>query len=95
MYSRNIIALHSACMIQTCGYKGEFEVRGVLGVEHFGKKADGFCITVLLQALSKELVTTGKGSSYQWTAVSDAPTALGLKNAVLTDFGSSIFDHEN
>jgi hypothetical protein len=77
-------------VIQACGYKGEFKVRGVLGVEHFGKKADGFCITLLLQALSKELGKTGKGSSYQWT---DAPTALGLKNAVLTDFGSSIFEN--
>ena len=33
----------------------------------------------------------GKESSYQWTAVTDAPTALGLKNSVLTDFGCSMF----
>jgi hypothetical protein len=39
--------------MQACGYKGEYKICGVLGVEHFGKKTDGFCITVLLQALVK------------------------------------------
>lgn len=79
-------------MSQACGYKGNFQVRGVLGVEHFGKKADGFCITLLVQAESAELGRTGKGSSYQWTAVTDAPTALRLKNAVVTEFGCSMFE---
>ena len=63
----------------------------MLGVEHFGKKSDGFCITLLLQTLSTELGRTGKGSSYQWTAVTDASTALSLKNAVLTNFGCAKF----
>jgi hypothetical protein len=40
--------------------------------------------------LSKDLGKMSKGSSHHWTAVSDA---LGLKNAVLTDFGSSIFEN--
>ena len=72
-------------MTQACGYKGEYKIRGVLGVEHFGKKADGFCITLLVQV---ESIKTGKGSSHQWTAVTDAPIALGLKNS---DFGCSVF----
>lgn len=79
-------------MTQACGYQENFKVCGVLGVEHFGKKADGFCMTVLVQAESMELGKTGKGSSYQWTAVTDAPTALSLKNAVLTEFGCSKFE---
>ena len=76
-----------------CGYKGEYKICGVLGVEHFGKKTDGFCITLLVKAESTELGKTGKGSSYQWTAVTDAPVALSLKNAVLTTFGCSIYDY--
>ena len=63
--------------MQVCGYKGEYKICGVLGVEHFGKKSDGFCITVLLQALSTELGKTGEGYAgltYRWTAVTDAPT---------------------
>ena len=88
----NVIVVNAFCTTQACGYKGNFEVCGVLGVEHFGKKADGFCITLLVQALSTELGKTGKGSSYHWTAVTDAPTALGLKNAVLTEFGCSKFE---
>ena len=78
--------------MQVCGYKGEYKICGVLGVEHFGKKSDGFCITVLLQALSTELGKTGKGSPYQWTAVTDAPTAHILRNAVSSDFGCAWFD---
>ena len=80
-------------MTQACGYNGGFEVCGVLGVEHFGKKTDGFCITLLVKAESMELGKTGKGSSYQRTAVTDAPTALSLKNAALTDFGCSVYEH--
>ena len=80
-------------MSQACSYKGEYKICGVLGVEHFGKKTDGFCITLLVKAESMELGKTGKGSSYQWTAVTDAPTALSLKNAVVTNFGCSIYEY--
>ena len=64
----------------------------MLGVEHFGKKSDGFCITLLLQALSTELGKTGKGSTHQWTAVTDAQTAHSLQKAVFSNFGCAWFD---
>ena len=86
-----IIVKNAFCMTHVCGYKGDFKVCGVLGVEHFGRKSDGFCITLLVQTPSTELGKTGKGSSYHWTAVTDASTALCLKNAVMTDFGCSKF----
>ena len=78
--------------MQACGYKGEYKICGVLGAEHFGKKSDGFCITLLLQALSSELGKSGKGSSYQWTVVSDAQTAHSLQEATLRNFGCAWFD---
>ena len=77
--------------MQACGYKGEYKICGVLGVEHFGKKTDGFCITVLLQALSMELGGSGKGS-FQWTPVTDPSTAHHLQEAALNDFGCAWFD---
>ena len=77
--------------MQACGYKGKFKICGVLGVEHFGKKSDGFCLTLLLQALS-ELGGTGKGSSHQWTAITDAPSAHSLQKAVFSNFGCASFD---
>ena len=78
--------------MQACGYKGEYKICGVLGAEHFGKKSDGFCITLLLQALSTEIDGTGKGSSYQWTAIADASTAHTLQNAALRNLGCAWFD---
>ena len=81
------------CIImQACGYKGEYKICGVLGAEHFGKKSDGFCITLLLQALSADLGKSGKGSPYQWTPVTDAPTAQHLQEATLNNFGCAWFD---
>ena len=70
----------------------KFQICGELDVEHFGKKSDGFCLTLLLQALSTELAETGKGSSHQWTVVTDTWTANGLQNAVLNNFGCIWFD---
>lgn len=65
-------------------------------MEHFGKKSDGFCLTLLLQALSKidtkGRTASGKGSSFHWTAVTDGQTAETLRNAVLSDFGCAWFD---
>ena len=61
-------------------------------MEHFGKKSDGFSITLLLQVLSTELGKTGIGSPYHWTAVSDPLTAHSLQTAVVSDFGCAWFD---
>ena len=77
--------------MQACGYKGEYKICGVLGVEHFGKKTDGFCITVLLQALSMDLGKAGKGS-FQWTPVTVPSTAHSLQEAALNSFGCAWFD---
>lgn len=63
----------------------------MLGVEHFGKESDGFCITLLLEASSAELSRTGKGSPYQWTLVADTTMALRLKNALVASFGCAKF----
>jgi hypothetical protein len=78
--------------MQACGYKGEYKICGVLGVEHFGKKTDGFCVTLLLQTLSKDLGKTGKGSSYQWTPVTDPSSAHHLQEATFNSFGCAWFD---
>lgn len=79
-------------IMQACGYEGEYKICGVLSAEHFGKKSDGFCITLLLQALSSGLGRSGKGSPYQWTAVTEAATAHNLQNAISNDFGCPWFD---
>ena len=74
---------------------GKFKICGVLGVEHFGKQSDGFCLTLLLQALSKpdERSASGKGSLFQWTAVTDATIAQRLHESILNDFGCAMFDN--
>ena len=73
---------------------GKFKICGVLSAEHFGKQSDGFCLTLLLKTMSKSADDgpTGKGSSFQWTTITDAPLAQSLKDAVLNQFGCARFD---
>ena len=81
--------------MQACGYVGKFKVCGVLGVEHFGKQSDGFCLTLLLQAQSKpgKGSASGKGSLFRWTAVIDTAIAQRLQDTCLIDFGCAVFDN--
>ena len=75
---------------------GEYKICGVLGVEHFGKQSDGFCLTLVLHALAKVDTkggtVSGKGSSFQWTPITDDETAQRLQDAVFADFGCALFD---
>ena len=66
----------------------------MLSAEHFGKQSDGFCLTLLLKAMSKltEGDPSGKGSLFQWMAITDAPIAQSLKQAVLNEFDCACFD---
>ena len=75
--------------MQACGYTGKFNTCGVLGVEHYGKQSDGFCLTVVLQALSQELE---KRSPYQWIVVTETQTARTLKKAIYSDLGCARLD---
>ena len=70
---------------------GESKVCGVLGVEHFGKQSDGFCLTLLLQAQAKGS-SSGKGSSFQWTSLTDTMIAQRLQDTILGDFRCAWFD---
>ena len=71
---------------------GKFKICGVLGVEHCGKQSDGFCLTLLLQA-PDEGSASGKGSSFQWTVITDATTAQRLRDVILNYFGCAMFDN--
>lgn len=51
---------------QTCGYKGEYSIKGVLSLEHLGRPHgvhDGMCISILLEAKSADLES---GRGYEW-----------------------------
>lgn len=61
----------------------------MLGVEHCGKASDGFCLTVVLQALS---LTLSKDAQYQWTVVTDDQIVQALKKAVYSDLGCAKLD---
>ena len=80
--------------MQGCGYVGKFKICGVLGVEHFGMKSDGFCLTLLLRALSTANggAMSGKGSLFRWTAIADASVSQTVQAAILSDFGCARFD---
>ena len=84
----------SHCFVQACGYVGKFKICGVLSAEHFGKQSDGFCLSLLLKAMSKPAdgVPSGKGSLFEWTTITDAPLAQSLKDAVFNQFGCARFD---
>ena len=57
----------------------------MLGVEHCGKVADGYCLSLVIQALTQDPLD--KESRYQWTNVTDTHIAQTLKKAVYGDFG--------
>ena len=59
------------CLIgfQTCGYRGDYKLHGVLSLEHLGRPTgvyDGVCISVLLIAASKDMQ---EGTDYEWMPV--------------------------
>ena len=57
----------------------------MLGVEHCGKMADGYCLTLVIQALAQDQLD--KESNYQWTTVTDVQIAQMLKKAVFSESG--------
>lgn len=76
--------------IQACGYTStrNFKTVGVLSMEHLGSPCgvyDGFCLSLVVLASSRELGDGGKLS--HWVAVEEEASLQRLRTAVSSDFG--------
>lgn len=86
---------------QSCGYTGDFEVHGVLSVEHTGKPCgtcDGVCLSLLVAAASGGSERDGEsglqpGSLGKWVAVEEEECVTRLRRALEREHGcTELFD---